>query len=148
MDGMFLVKSDVFSFGVLLLEIISGQKNNWGFYRTNGKINLLAHAWKLLSEGRGLELLDPKAGDSYSSLQVLRCIQVGLLCIQEQAEDRPSMGNVALMLSSESISLPQPKYPGFCMGRAYMKSSLSSSSMVNSESCTINHVTITMLEGR
>lgn len=42
MDGLFSVKSDVFSFGVLVLEIVSGTKNR-GFYQTNNQLNLLAY---------------------------------------------------------------------------------------------------------
>ncbi len=42
MDGLFSVKSDVFSFGVLVLEIISGKKNR-GFYYANNELNLLGH---------------------------------------------------------------------------------------------------------
>lgn len=41
MDGLFSVKSDVFSFGVLVLEIVSGQKNR-GFYQMGNDANLLA----------------------------------------------------------------------------------------------------------
>lgn len=76
----------------------------------------------------------------------MRCIQVGLLCVQEQAEDRPNMATVVLMLGSESATLPQPKHPGFCLGRrpADMESSTSN----YDESCTVNQVTVTMLDGR
>lgn len=42
MDGLFSVKSDVFSFGVIVLEIISGKKNR-GFYYANNDLNLLGH---------------------------------------------------------------------------------------------------------
>lgn len=42
MDGLFSIKSDVFSFGVLVLEIVSGTKNR-GFYQTNNQLNLLAY---------------------------------------------------------------------------------------------------------
>ncbi|XP_061358121.1 receptor-like serine/threonine-protein kinase SD1-8 isoform X1 [Gastrolobium bilobum] len=145
MDGIFSVKSDVFSFGVLVLEIISGKKNR-GFYYTNKELNLLGHGWKLWNEGNALELIDSSIDNSYSPSEVLRCIQVGLLCVQEHAEDRPTMSSVVLMLSSETAPLSQPKIPGFCLGRNPIETDSSSSKQ--DESCTVNQVTVTMLDAR
>ncbi|KAK2987262.1 hypothetical protein RJ640_017565 [Escallonia rubra] len=143
MDGLFSVKSDVFSFGVLVLEIVCGKKNR-GFYYTNNQLNLLGHAWKLWRESNGLALKDSSIEGAYSAEEVLRCIQVGLLCVQEQADDRPTMSTVVLMLSSENATLPQPKHPGFCLGRRRFESDSSSSKQ--DESCSVNNVTVTMLE--
>lgn len=145
MDGLFSIKSDVFSFGVLVLEIVSGTKNR-GFYQTNNQLNLLAYAWKLYREGRGLELLDSAAGEEYSGSEVMRCIQAGLLCVQEHAEERPNMSNVVLMLSSDFVSMPQPKHPGYCLGKRPADPDSSSGKL--DESCTVNEVTVTMLDGR
>ncbi|XP_038979332.1 receptor-like serine/threonine-protein kinase SD1-8 [Phoenix dactylifera] len=140
MDGIFSVKSDVFSFGVLVLEIISGKKNR-GIYSTEPNLNLLSHAWKLWKEGNSLELLDKSVGCSYSINEVLRCIQVGLLCVQDRAEDRPHMSTVILMLGSASAMLPLPKQPGYCSERSATDTEWSSS-------CTVNEITVTMLSGR
>ncbi|KAJ8545618.1 hypothetical protein K7X08_018201 [Anisodus acutangulus] len=145
MDGLFSVKSDVFSFGVLVLEIVTGKKNR-GFYHQNNQLNLLGHAWRLWKEGSGSDLLDPSVGESFSPSEVMRCIQVGLLCVQEQAEDRPKMATVVLMLGSESASLPQPKNPGFCLGRRPVDSDSYSTNY--EETCTVNQVTVTMIDGR
>lgn len=106
----------------------------------------MVQAWRLWREGKGLELLDPSVGESYTVAEVLRCIQVGLLCVQERAEDRPTMSSVVLMLSSESASLSQPKNPGFCMSRHHGETDSSSSRQ--DESCTLNRVTVTILDGR
>ncbi|KAA8515418.1 hypothetical protein F0562_018971 [Nyssa sinensis] len=144
MDGHFSVKSDVFSFGVLVLEIVTGKKNR-GFYYTNNQLNLLGHAWRLWKERKGLELMDPSVGDSYSPCEVLRCIQVGLLCVQERADDRPTMSSAVLMLSSETATMPQPKHPGFCLGKPI---ETDSSSSKPDESCSVNYVTVTMLDAR
>ncbi|GMN50974.1 hypothetical protein TIFTF001_020117 [Ficus carica] len=146
MDGLFSVKSDVFSFGVLVLEIISGKKNK-GFYYANNELNLLGHAWNLWKERKALELVDSTVGDSYPVSEVLRCIQVGLLCVQERAEDRPTMSTVVLMLSSESATMPQPKNPGFCLGRTPIETN-SWSSKQEDQSCTVNQVTNTVIDGR
>lgn len=106
----------------------------------------MLQAWRLWREGRGMELMDSAAGESYSPSEVLRCIQVGLLCVQEQAEDRPNMDTVVLMLSSDTASMSQPKNPGFCMGRRPVDTESSSSKQ--DESCTVNQVTVTILDGR
>ncbi|KAK5826719.1 hypothetical protein PVK06_021646 [Gossypium arboreum] len=112
-DGLFSIKSDVFSFGVLVLEIITGKRNR-GFSHPDHKFNLLGHAWKLLNEGRSLELIDEKVRSSSEISQVLRSIQVGLLCVQQCPKDRPDMATAVLILSSDNIpSLPQPKEPGY-----------------------------------
>nr|XP_016463429.1 PREDICTED: receptor-like serine/threonine-protein kinase SD1-8 [Nicotiana tabacum] len=144
MDGLFSVKSDVFSFGVLVLEIVTGKKNR-GFYYQNNQRNLLGHAWRLWREGTASELLDTAVGESFSPCEVMRCIQVGLLCVQEQAEDRPNMATVVLMLGSESATLPQPKHPGFCLGRRPVDEH---SETIYEETCTVNQVTVTMLDAR
>ncbi|XP_048490539.1 receptor-like serine/threonine-protein kinase SD1-8 isoform X4 [Beta vulgaris subsp. vulgaris] len=146
MDGLFSIKSDVFSFGVLVLEIISGTKNR-GFYNADHELNLLGYSWKLWREGKGTELLDKVMGESFSIHEVLRCLQVGLLCVQERAEDRPTMASVVLMLGSESASLPLPKLPGFCMGWNPNETD-SSSSKQDDVSFTVNQVTVTTLNAR
>ena len=69
------------------------------------------------AEGRGLELLDPLMDSPFSASEVLKCIQVGLLCVQEFAADRPAMDFVVSLLSGESSSLPDPKQPAFAIGR-------------------------------
>ncbi|CAL2251417.1 unnamed protein product [Prunus armeniaca] len=112
MHGQFSVKSDLYSFGVLLLEIISGKKNSC-FFQTDAAEDLVSHAWKLWRGGTPLELLDPSMRDSYSRSEVIRCIHIGLLCVQEDPADRPTMQSVVLMLNSYSVTLPLPEQPAF-----------------------------------
>lgn len=71
----------------------------------------------MLTEGRGLELMDPALGNKYQSDEVLSCIHVGLLCVQENPNDRPTMSEVVSMVRKETTSLSQPKQPAFFVGR-------------------------------
>ncbi|CAL5410936.1 unnamed protein product [Camellia sinensis] len=89
MHGQFSVKSDVFSFGALVLEIISGKKNNT-FYESGSAEDLLSYAWKPWTKERPLNLMNSTLEGSYSRSEVIRYIHIGLLCVQEDPEDRPS----------------------------------------------------------
>ncbi|EOA12977.1 hypothetical protein CARUB_v10025960mg [Capsella rubella] len=111
-DGTISVKSDVFSFGVMVLEIVSG-KRNIDFLNLDDGSTLLSYIWQRWSEGNGLEIVDPAIKDSSSSVfpQVLRCIQIGLLCVQPLPEDRPTMSAVGLMLAREAEVIPLPRSP-------------------------------------
>ncbi|XP_059646473.1 cysteine-rich receptor-like protein kinase 10 isoform X2 [Cornus florida] len=112
MHGKFSVKSDVFSFGVLVLEIISGRKNGY-FHQSSSGESLPSYAWKQWRNGTPLELMDSTLKNSYSSNEVVRCIHIGLLCVQEDMVARPSMASVSVMLNSLSVSLPLPRKPAF-----------------------------------
>ncbi|CAL5436345.1 unnamed protein product [Camellia sinensis] len=143
-DGLFSMKSDVFSFGVIILEIISGKRNRM-FYHSDHDLNLLGHAWNLWTEGRDSELLDPMMEGSFPMSKVLRCLQVGLLCVQKCPEDRPMMSSVFLMLVSDSAILPQPKQPGFYTERS---SIVTHDQSLLKSSHSINEVTMTCLAAR
>ncbi|XP_023913129.1 G-type lectin S-receptor-like serine/threonine-protein kinase At4g27290 isoform X2 [Quercus suber] len=138
-DGLFSVKSDVFSFGILLLEILSGKKNRGSFHPSHGQ-NLVGNAWKLWKEGKPLELIDTCLEDSCILLEIVRCLRISFLCLQQHPEDRPNMSSVVMMLHGES-SLPEPKEPASFVGKK------SSSSSKNQSSST-NEITITLLEAR
>lgn len=132
--GVFSLKSDVFSFGVIVLEIVSGMRNKV-FNLTDSRLNLLGHvsirtntlisknsfniqshqhcfqAYLLWKEGRTLELLDESLGSSSPPPEILECVRVGLLCVQENSEDRPTMAEVVLMLTNEDLPATPPKEP-------------------------------------
>ncbi|XP_072987531.1 receptor-like serine/threonine-protein kinase SD1-8 isoform X1 [Typha latifolia] len=143
MEGIFSVKSDVFSFGVLVLEIISGKRNRGVYYsNSNSKRqeNLLGHAWSLWKEGNGMQLLDESMRSAFPLDEALKCIRLGLLCVQEHPEDRPTMSSVVVMLGGKNSSLPNPRQPGFVATRGPSES--------NSSSIKQDAMSITTLEGR
>ncbi|XP_021602467.1 G-type lectin S-receptor-like serine/threonine-protein kinase B120 isoform X4 [Manihot esculenta] len=111
MEGLFSVKSDVYSFGVLLLEIVSGRRNT--SYRLTDHLSLIAYAWELWHEDKAMELVDPSIRDSCCEDEVLKCIQVGMLCVQDSPVQRPTMSSIALMLESNSPTLPLPRQPTY-----------------------------------
>ncbi|XP_062109357.1 G-type lectin S-receptor-like serine/threonine-protein kinase SD1-1 isoform X2 [Humulus lupulus] len=144
-DGQFSVKSDVFSFGILILEIVSGKRNK-GFYNPSDNINLIGQAWNLWKEGRSLELIDEcYCVESCVLSEVLRCIHVALLCVQQLPEDRPAMSSVLLMLGDKN-ALPQPKEPSFFLGKHTCEAS--TSSLTKQETSSTNDFTISLIHAR
>ncbi|KAM0007954.1 putative protein kinase RLK-Pelle-DLSV family [Helianthus debilis subsp. tardiflorus] len=114
--GRVSTKTDVFSFGVLMLEIVSSKMNHQS-YDVEHPLNLPGLALELWNEGRGLEFMDPILNDSCSHTEVMTCIHVGLLCVQDHARDRPTMSEVISMLTNENLHLPEPKQPAFFIER-------------------------------
>ncbi|XVE89088.1 hypothetical protein DITRI_Ditri19aG0122200 [Diplodiscus trichospermus] len=141
MEGHFSMKSDVYSFGVLLLEIITGRKNI-GYYPDSPSGNLVGHVWELWKDDRAMEVVDSALGDSCPADEFWKCIQIGLLCVQEQATDRPMMSTVVFMLSNQT-ALSSPKQPAFivrktCEGYKTRGGGTSS----------VNDMTVTMVQAR
>ncbi|XAR53745.1 Non-specific serine/threonine protein kinase [Bertholletia excelsa] len=128
MEGLFSIKSDIFSFG------------NNGFYLSEHGESLLTFAWKLWIEGKGSKLIDPSLEQSCVVTEALKCIHIALLCVQQDPADRPTMSFVVAMLATEGMTFPQPKQPPFSVGRL-MLASTQSSEKVKMES--INEVTLT-----
>nr|GEV05757.1 G-type lectin S-receptor-like serine/threonine-protein kinase At4g27290 [Tanacetum cinerariifolium] len=143
LDGLFSIKSDVFSFGVLVLEIVSGKRNR-GFVHSEHKNNLIGHAWRMHSEGKSMELLDSNVAEASNASEVLRSIEVGLLCVQQNPEDRPNMSSVVFMLGNEG-ALPKPKQPAFFTDRNLLGTDFSSTSNPTSSS---NDLTFTEIAAR
>jgi len=101
------LKCDVYSFGVILLETLSGERNG-------ALQRLLAHAWELWEQNRIVEFLDttmvPLAEFEQELLcELKRCIQIGLLCVQETPSDRPTMSAIVAMLTSTTSKIDWPR---------------------------------------
>ncbi|KAJ8446135.1 hypothetical protein Cgig2_000932 [Carnegiea gigantea] len=141
-DGLFSVKFDVFSFGVLMLEIVSGKRNR-GFNHPDHHHNLLGHAWMLFREGTSSDIVDPLIRNSSYEQQMQRSIHISLPCVQQHTEDRPTMPLVNVMLSS-NCELPEPKQPGFYIARYVQQESISGKNGSSSN----DEMTTTLLFGR
>ncbi|PUZ49081.1 hypothetical protein GQ55_7G296800 [Panicum hallii var. hallii] len=120
-SGAFSVKSDTYSFGVLLLEI----------------------AWTLWEDGNAMELVDSSVAENCPAHEVLRCIHVGLLCVQDNPNARPLMSSVVFMLENETTLLPAPKEPVYFAPR----NNETEETRRNMEG-SLNASIITTLEGR
>uniref|UniRef100_A0A6N2MZX0 non-specific serine/threonine protein kinase n=1 Tax=Salix viminalis TaxID=40686 RepID=A0A6N2MZX0_SALVM len=142
--GNFSVKSDVFSFGVMLLEIVSGKKNN-RFYQQNPPLTLIGYVWELWRQDKALEIVDPSMNELYRPREALKFIRIGLLCVQEDAMDRPSMFAVVFMFSSET-EIPSPKQPAFLFREPDKFPDIALN--VEDGLCSVDEVTITEIACR
>ncbi|CAI0406953.1 unnamed protein product [Linum tenue] len=134
--GKFSEKSDVFSFGVILLEMITGKKIN-RVYSEDDNLNLITYVWERWKEEKALEVVDSSMEGSLNAQEVLKCIQIGLLCVEEDVQDRPNMSMTVLMLNT-AMPLPRPKQPGFPGTSCFNKSRGAAEG-----SFSVNEVTLT-----
>ncbi|XP_010448301.1 PREDICTED: cysteine-rich receptor-like protein kinase 7 [Camelina sativa] len=149
MHGKFSMKSDVYSFGVLVLELISGRKNR-SFDETDIAHNLVTYAWRLWNNGTALDLVDPVIADDYQKSEVVRCIHIGLLCVQEDPVERPTSSTIYAMLTSNTVILPVPQQPGFFVQTGPKKETVDSNQSTTSKSvlASVGDASITDLHPR
>ncbi|KAI4340181.1 hypothetical protein MLD38_025044 [Melastoma candidum] len=146
MEGVFSVKSDVYSFGILLLEIISGKKIS-SYYDEGSSTNLVGHFWELWKGGLCMEIIDESIAvdEPHTWKEVLKCIQIGLLCVQELPTDRPTMSTVIFMLGNDT-GLASPRQPAYTIRK---KNNMGTTNNSSSDSAaSVNQATISIIEGR
>ncbi|XP_012703468.1 cysteine-rich receptor-like protein kinase 15 isoform X2 [Setaria italica] len=112
---IFSIKSDVYGFGALLLEIVSGRRC---FSLASGESGddhgfLNRKAWRLWRAGRLIKLFHSPLGNESERTEILRCIQIALLCVEQDPANRPTMQEVVLMLSCHDVALPMPQRPAY-----------------------------------
>ncbi|XP_047062525.1 cold-responsive protein kinase 1-like [Lolium rigidum] len=113
--GELTVKADTYSFGVLVLEIISSLKNT-DLTLPNEMQYLPEHAWRLYEQNKILELVDAKvqAGEGFEEKEVMQVCQIALLCVQPYPESRPAMSEAVRMLTMKTDqTIPPPVKPAF-----------------------------------
>ncbi|CAM0146027.1 unnamed protein product [Urochloa decumbens] len=151
--GIISPKIDIFSFGVLVLEIVTRRSNCSYDHST---VNLLTDVWEHWTKGTMSQML-PQSLDGYSRTQALRCTHVGLLCVQPDPDDRPDISSVVSMLTRDSMELHLPAQPAFFFGRESPSTSGSDgqstyvygrSGFMLKQGISVNGITITELDPR
>ncbi|KAG2240432.1 hypothetical protein Bca52824_090750 [Brassica carinata] len=148
MSGQFSMKSDIYSFGVLVLEVISGKQNSSFCQLDDSPGNLVTYTWRLWRNGSPLELVDPSFQDNYRKEEITRCIHIALLCVQEDVEDRPTMSEIVYMLTTRSSPLAVPQPPGFFLGSRREQVGRAGPSMHASAICSVDGASITSVAPR
>ncbi|CAL5368213.1 unnamed protein product [Camellia sinensis] len=127
--GQLTEKADVYSFGVLILEIVCGRKNN-AFIEDS--CSLTQTVWKFYKTNRLAEAVDPRLKNVFPAEDASRVLQVGLLCTQASVSLRPSMDEVVHMLIHSDFEIPVPNQPPFLNASALDPRSSTRSYSINS----------------
>ena len=106
-------------------------------------INILSQVWDLWREDNSMKMVDPLLDEAYPANEVSRCIQIGLLCVQEHAIDWPTMSTVVFMLGNDT-HLPSPKQLAFILKGTYTITNRSTNSAANS----VNEITLSTIDRR
>ncbi|CAN8304991.1 unnamed protein product [Cochlearia groenlandica] len=98
--GQLTRKADIYSFGVLLMEIVSGRSNKNTRLPTEYQY-LLERAWELYERNELVDLVDSGLNGVFDAEEACRYLKIGLLCTQDSPKQRPSMSTVVLLLTGE-----------------------------------------------
>ncbi|XP_003562976.2 putative receptor-like protein kinase At4g00960 isoform X2 [Brachypodium distachyon] len=145
--GLVSPKIDIFSFGVLVLEIVTKRRNSSS--DDSDAVNLLSDVWNCWTKGTISQMLDQSLHENARN-QALRCIHIGLMCVQSDANDRPSISSVIFMLTRDNMEIQAPAQPAFFFGRESALASVPSdrSDFLLGMDVSVNGVTITELYPR
>ncbi|CAM0870581.1 unnamed protein product [Alopecurus aequalis] len=146
-EGRVSPKIDVFSYGVLILQIVTRRTECW--CDDTNTVNILTDVWNHWKNGTILQMMDQTLNE-HSRNQQLRCVHVGLMCVQADPNDRPEISTVIFMLTRDNAELPQLEEPAFFFGsfsgqrNLYSSSGASANSIfVLGEKVSVNGVTMT-----
>ncbi|GAY46806.1 hypothetical protein WN943_010054 [Citrus x changshan-huyou] len=108
--GQLTEKADVYSFGILIIEIVCGRRSN-AFSQDSA--SPLQRVWTLYRSNKLVEAVDPNLKDDFPAEQVCNVLQIGLLCTQAAAALRPSMAQAIMLLTNKVCEIPTPSQPPF-----------------------------------
>ncbi|KAK0597233.1 hypothetical protein LWI29_023221 [Acer saccharum] len=135
MRGHLTEKTDVFAFGVVALEIVSGRKNSDSSFDEE-QMYLLEWAWHLRENKQEAELVDSRLPE-FNEEEVKRMIGVGLLCTQTLPSLRPPMSRVVAMLCGDMEVSPIITKPGYFTGWKYDDTTTNGSFTSSTDKATI-----------
>uniref|UniRef100_A0A0E0EWN7 Uncharacterized protein n=1 Tax=Oryza meridionalis TaxID=40149 RepID=A0A0E0EWN7_9ORYZ len=146
--GLLSVKLDVYSFGVLVLEVVTGRRNTDVFGAVEESNNLLSYVWDHWVKGTPLAIVDASLlgdGRGPPESEMLKCIQLGLLCVQENPADRPTMLHILVMLHDvDATSFAAPSKPAF----TFVNGGHTTGSSSNVAALSLNEVSISEFHPR
>ncbi|KAG0450217.1 hypothetical protein HPP92_026857 [Vanilla planifolia] len=159
--GQLTEKADIYSYGVLVLEIITGRKNQNSISTSAEGHSLMQQIWQHYSSDALIKLLDSDLQGNCSQEEALNVFHVGLLCVQAAPALRPPMWKVVEMLTNRENTLPQPTQPPFInIKGAESRSSRSDSSessyllsssvksLDNLHQTSVNQLSVSIFRGR
>ncbi|XVF36300.1 hypothetical protein REPUB_Repub19eG0046500 [Reevesia pubescens] len=109
--GMLNERSDVYSFGILLMEIISG-RNPVDYSRPQGEVNLVDWLKTMVTNRNAEGVLDPRLSEKPSSRALKRALLVALRCVDPNTQKRPKMGHVIHMLEADELPFRDDRRAG------------------------------------
>jgi len=118
------------------------------------RFGYLMQVWEHWTMGTLMEIMDSSLSTLAPRDQMVKCIHIGLLCVQDDPADRPMMSTVNVILSSSTVTLQAPSRPAFCIQKSGFNSEMYSevyagaSHSVSRSPMSLNDVSITELDPR
>ncbi|KAK1318750.1 Cysteine-rich receptor-like protein kinase 42 [Acorus calamus] len=146
--GQLTEKADIYSFGMLVMEVMTGQKNNNPAFSTEECQSLMTVVWQHYMSNNLIEMLDPCIRDQCPEEQALHVFQVGLLCMQASPGLRPPMWKVVEMLGGKPTRLPLPTQPPFINVEGPEGRSHGRETSLLKSPVSVNQMSISIIQGR